>query len=349
LISPRLQIFEYTLWGGSNGPPSNPRALLNSLQKSSPDLTVLTLLLVPLDTLCFFVIGAFKRLQQLSIQCSPRQIPVSTDFLLRISARPTLRRLELRGSVELVPSASYTVPNSIDFPMLEDICIDLVWPSVNLLLRSARFPVLRRLVVKLEKESDELDWDQFFATIADATTACLETLDIRNFSGGGLGASNISNMSRLSLTTFARWGLDSIRNDDVDAIISAWPRLINLSLDSDNIDQIDVGFSSLIAVSVGLPRLRKLELVIHPFHLPDIDDVPVGSHQLENMEIQLTNGYEQVPQIVQFVDRLFPNLKSCSVLSDEGLDVLGSQALMQILQKARRDEIVRINLGLSLP
>ena len=364
-MTPHLQGFNYRstdVSGWSLSYPSSPKATLNLLLKSSPDLIILNLHSVQLDDLSLSAIGALKRLTQLTLhqrRSSPAVIyTISMDFVLHISAQQTLRRLELGGQLQLLPPT--TSSTSVDFPMLEDIELgcDLKLSSVNLLLRCARFPVLKRLKIWVEDLSPDIPeesdhWNQFFDVIGDATSTCFEALHFNDDGGSflGLTLSCIPNLSRISLTTFVLVGSvsDSIRHDDIVAIIKAWPLLVDLSLTSTSSTSPEIWFSSLIDIAISLPRLRKLVFLMDSRDLPDLDDIPLGSHRLEALELELSNSVEtNAISIVQSLDRLFPNLKSCSILPDEdqGYGWHEVQRIIRMLQKARQDEVLRMNLGL---
>jgi len=264
--------------------------------------------------------------------------------------------------LELVPSPTpSTLPNFVDFPVLEDIEFNcqLLLPSLTKSLKIR----LHKSYLRLFNEFDH--WNQFFEVIGDVTTARFEALHV-NDNGGSLVGFNptcISKMSGVSLTTLTLVGpvFNSIRRQDIVAIVEAWPLLIELSLTPMmSCETPEVGFSSLIDIAVGLPRLKKLLFSIDSRDLPqDVNGVPLCSHGLEDLELTFCNSSTAVldpdsdsdqVNVVQSVDRLFPSLKSWSISFDEDSDGSGRldvQYIIRMLQKVRMDQVLRMNLGLG--
>ena len=69
-----------------------------------------------------------------------------------------------------------------------------------------------------------------------------------------------------------------------------------------------------------------------------IDDIP----WLEVLDLELSNP---IRYAVQSVERLLPNLKLCSISSDEDSDGYRAQEIIRMLQ---RDVVLRINLRVGL-
>ena len=355
-MSPRLEVFSCVSW--SHVSSTSPKTILDSLRKSSPRLHVLKLVLVALDGLSLSPVGAFEQLEELTIHQSPdAQIAtVNVEFLQNISARQTLRHLELVGNLKIVPFPTPPIfHNPVPFPALEHIELKchLTMDSVTMLLRCATFPVLGCLVIYPDHDSlltsDEVGhWHQFFNAIGNATTKRFHTLRVGSIAARST-LSSLPNLSSLSLTTF-RATISSLHRHDIVTIIDAWPLLIDLSLFKFD-EPPKIGFSILIDIAVGLPHLRNLRLSIDSHDLPNLNDIPVRLHGLDSLQLVLFNSNRrQAWDIMQFVDRLFPHLKCwaiCPVESDDddAEDWHEEQDIISKLQQARKDESIRIKSG----
>ena len=356
MLCPHLRFFR---WFKSKPlSPIGPKRILDSLRKSSPDLRVLKLEAVALDSLCLLAVGALKRLEEITVKYpdGDQTAEVDIGFLLNISARPTLRQLSLEGKqLKIVlGSTSCIVHGPIHFPALEFDC-SLTMATVIKLLRCATFPVLRNLWMCLyaaEMPDDAFHWHQFFDVIGNVTTKCFNALQLVHLRGTlspGCTFSFLPGLSSLSLTTFIFNApiFNPICRYDIATIINTWPLLDVLSVSFGGSSSSKLEFSILIDIAIGLPRLKHLQLSLDCHSLPDLDDIPIRSHDLHSLHLLIHPNPRQACNIAQIVDRLFPNLKQPLIYRNPGDSAIWGevQDLIPILQKARKHESTRIKSG----
>ena len=140
----------------SISPPvnANPSIFLNSLQSLSPSLVDLNLQNVVLDNRCLSALCLLTRLEKVIVLgATSGAASVTLDFLLEMSARHTLRHLELSGSaLKIVPPSNPPVDfDPITFSALEhvDIDCDLAIAAVTVLCHIT-FPVLEVFKIGLQ-------------------------------------------------------------------------------------------------------------------------------------------------------------------------------------------------------
>ena len=287
LLSPRLQGLSTRELIGNR---PNPASLLNLLHSLSPNLVVLKLQCVVLDNRCLSALCLLTRVEEVLVEdaISEAATSLTLDFLFDMSARHTLRCLELIGSLKIVPSSKPRVNcDPITFSALKHIELDcdLAMASVTLLLRHITFPVLEKFRIGLcmfDRSDLQQHWYQFFNTIGNATRHFKELAFIRYLDDPlELHLSGPLKPGSFSLTSFTVEGpILSLSHRDMEAIIDAWPLLTVLCLPRHHGSLPKIDFSALIAIARGLPHLEHLELYINTSVLPNLQDIPLLSHGL---------------------------------------------------------------------
>lgn len=321
------------------------------LHSLSPNLVILNLQSVLLDNRCLSALCMLTRLEEvLVLDATSEATPVTLDFLLDMSARHTLRRLRLCGSLKIIPSSKSSINcDPIIFSALKHIELDcdLAMAAVTSLLYHITFPVLEEFRIGLYSLVDRSDlqqhWYQFFNTIGNATTKHLKELAFTSETEDPsleLHLFGLLKLGSFSLTLFTVHGpFLSLGHRDMEAIIGAWPLLTTLSLPQHHEPLPKIDFSVLIAIARGLPHLKDLELSIDANVLPELSDIPLLSHGLQSFMARKTL-IGDARLFAQSLDRLFPNMKIWYF--GEGEEVA---SLLNMLHRVRRDDAMRLTRG----
>jgi len=313
--------------------PANPSVLLNSLQSLSPNLIDVTLQYVVLDDHCLSALCMLTRLETVRVRdAASGATPVTLDFLLNMSARHTLRCLELSGyDLEIVPSLKPPINqrDTIIFEALKhlEIYCDLVVTSLTVLLPHTTFPVLevfrigfQNTVLRPRRLGLKEHWYQLFNSISNATTEDLKGLQFAcdSHDSAELPLFGILKPGTLSLTSFIVNGpFLRLDHHDMEAIIHTWPLLTTLSLPQRHESSPKLDFSVLITIARGLPHLRRLDISIDATVLPYTPSLSHGMRTLVLLNLHVKNTY----RFAECLDRLFPNLEEWEFIGDSDDEV----------------------------
>jgi len=134
--------------------------------------------------------------------------------------------------------------------------------------------------------------------------------------------------------------------DDMRALASAWPRLLEFDLVHDNlINRPSVSMRALLEFARHCPRLQTLKmssLDVAALRAEELEGLPTLSHGLKVLDLysdwQGLSMAEKM-QCARFLDRIFPNIQECTCEGD--LSVPRVSDLLAAFQSVRREQMVR--------
>jgi len=86
-------------------------------------------------------------------------------------------------------------------------------------------------------------------------------------------------------------------------IFACWPNLTCLQISG--VDQVTIGCSSQVEITIQLHYLEGLEIQINCTTFPTITDVPVLQHDLKTLELSLLHLEDHIA-LARCIDRIFP-------------------------------------------
>jgi len=130
-------------------------------------------------------------------------------------------------------------------------------------------------------------------------------------------------------------------------MFACWPTLTCLQISG--VDQVTIGFSSLVEIAIRLPYLDYLEIQINCTTFPTMTGVPVLEHDLETFKLSPVHLENHIA-LARCIDRIFPELVVLNIAGSPPVLKSGVgkeiQDIYEGLQSAREDQRKRDNASI---
>jgi len=130
-------------------------------------------------------------------------------------------------------------------------------------------------------------------------------------------------------------------------MLARWPDLT--CLQTSGVDQVTIGFSSLVEIAIQLHYLEDLEIQINCTTFPTITDVPVLQHDLKTLELSPLHLEDHIA-LARCIDRIFPKLVVLNTSGSPPVLKAGvgkdTQEIYEGLQSTRKDQRKRDNVSI---
>ena len=224
------------------------------------------------------------------------------------------------------------------------------------LFRVGNFQSLQKIVIRLianqipgQYPSPTKLWRNFFQYLRSATPLSLSTIEV-NITGPT--ASQVSFEDLPDLQTFILLNLKtnlfhSLSATNLLTMCACWPTLTCLQISG--VDQITIGFSSLVEIAVQLPYLEDLEIQINCTTFLTITDVPVLRHDLKALKLSPLHLENHIA-LACCIDKIFPELVVLNISGSlpvlkPGVGKEIQEIYEGLRQSARKDQRERDNVS----
>jgi len=226
------------------------------------------------------------------------------------------------------------------------------------LFRVGKFPSLRKLDIRLtvdrtpgQPPSPTKLWRDFFKRLRSATTNSFSILNvqIRGSIASQVSFEDLPDLQTFTLNNFATNLFHSLSAANLSRMLDCWPDLTRLQISG--LDQVTIGFSSLVEIASQLPNLKDLEIQINCMTFPTINDVPVLQHDLKTLNLSPRNLENHIA-LARCIDRIFPGLAALNISGSPPFLKLGIgkeiQEIYEALQSAKKVQKERENFPLQV-
>lgn len=184
------------------------------------------------------------------------------------------------------------------------------------LFRVGKFSSLYKLDIRLtvdrtpgQSPSPTKLWRDSFKHLRFATTNSFSVLNVQI--RGSIASQDSSvlldllDLQTFTLNKFTTNLFHSLSAANLSRTLACWPNLTRLKISG--VDQVTVGFSSLVEIASQLLNLKDLEIEINCMTFPITNDVPVLQHDLKTLNLSPRNLENHIA-LAHCIDRIFPGL-----------------------------------------
>jgi hypothetical protein len=360
LGSPHLRTFRTSrnITGGVDA--DYVQSFLDLLPSTSPKTTNLHVEF-PLQERCLDAIGRMPQLRFLImfIEDTSNRLSLGSDFITNFASRQTLTSWHLQGNISVAPPPASGFP-IVDFGSLVYLSLaskkETSIVEYTSLFRVGNFQSLQKIVIRLivndtpgQYPSPTKLWRNFFQCLRSATPLSLSTIEVKI---AGPTASQVSfedlpDLQTFILFTFKTNLFHSLSAANLSMMFACWPNINCLQISG--VDQVTIGFSSLVEIAIQLPYLEDLEIQINCTTFPTITDVPILEHDLETLKLSPLHLENHIA-LARCIDRIFPELVVLNISGSPPILKSGVgreiQEIYEGLQSARMDQMERNNVSI---